>query len=191
MSVFRYWQPNDRRTYEGWFVAFVDEETGCLAVLSDYGDYSYRWPAAGMPEGLGLRRFLTECDPGYILRKLSPRQVYDGEATLNAIHEDVCQTRRRGVLERDEAREEWDEALEVAHHECCFGNWLNGTRLSDASELYRTQVDPQARAFMERVWPRLVAEIEAQAVTLSEGGRTQAREPGPPPADGSLSAPAK
>jgi len=31
-----------------------------------------------------------------------------------------------------------------------LGDWLNGTRLSDASELYRTQVEPQARAFMKK-----------------------------------------
>jgi len=45
VQVWRYHLPNDRETREGWAIAFLDS-IGCFTVLSDYGDYGYRWPEA-------------------------------------------------------------------------------------------------------------------------------------------------
>lgn len=42
VTTWRYHMPNDRATGEGWAVCFLDS-IGCFSVLSDYGDYGYRW----------------------------------------------------------------------------------------------------------------------------------------------------
>lgn len=59
---------------DGWFVAFVDTETGILAVQSDYGDWGYRWGATGTDD---LRAFLVGLGSDYLANKfLTARQLY-------------------------------------------------------------------------------------------------------------------
>ena len=67
---------------DGWFVAFVDSETGVFAVQSDYGDWGYRWGATGTDD---LRKFLLKVGPDYLANKfLSARQLYGHAKAVKA-----------------------------------------------------------------------------------------------------------
>jgi len=95
---------------DGWFVAFVDTETGILAVQSDYGDWGYRWGATGTDD---LRKFLVGLRSDYLSNKfLSARQLYGHAKAV-----------------KDEQR-----------------------RIS---------------AFLEKVWPRIVAQMKAELAEVS------------------------
>ena len=162
-NVYRYAERNRPGTYEGWFIAFMDE-AGCLAVLSDYGDYSYRW--GGIPEGTGIRRFLTQCEPEYVLRKLSRRDWFDVEKNVAAV--------RQALLERETGDpEEFYDELRSIGSEYELTRWLED--VDHGLELYDLlpghSHSPQALAFMERVWPRLMAlvrtDLDASPESLS------------------------
>lgn len=153
VQTWRYAEANRPGTYEGWFVAFVDE-AGCLAVLSDYGDYSYRWGA--VPEGVGIRRFLTQCERGYLLSKLSRRDYFDVEKNVAAVRE-ALDARPVGNPE-----EFYEELLGISS-EYELLRWLedkeHGLDLYDL--LPGHDHSPRALAFMDRVWPRLVALLKS------------------------------
>lgn len=157
-KVWRYAEPN-RDTFEGWFIAFLDS-AGCLAILSDYGDYSYRW--CWNREDKDIRAFLAGCNAGYVAEKLgyNVKSEFDGEATRRAIQEHILDARRWGDLDKEEARREWD-AIGSMEDELGFHSWYSETKISDAHEFYRT-CKPQLQAFMKEVWPRLQARIAAE-----------------------------
>ena len=69
VTTWRYHLPNIN--LEGWVIAFLDS-TGCLSVLSDFGDYGYRWHEGGWGPG-DFREFFVRCDSGYISRKIASR----------------------------------------------------------------------------------------------------------------------
>jgi len=103
MQMWRYAIPSLKG--EGWAILFLDNE-GCFAVLSDWGDWSYRWNTRGVAEK-DMRHFIVTCDNGYLRGKLNPVQEFDAEKTLVAVKEYICGTRREKRLTKEEAREEW------------------------------------------------------------------------------------
>lgn len=158
--MWRYHLPNVNS--EGWCVAFLDG-IGCFSVLSDYGNYGYRWPEAGWysrdSKEIDFREFFLNCGDHYILNKIAPREVYDGEETMRAIKERILDRRRHGNMSREEARREWDVLVEyhcgVEDNEVGFSDWLHDTRLEEAYECIRYSSHPQAVAFIKHVLPRL------------------------------------
>lgn len=83
----------------GWAICTVNDATGELQIMSDWGDWSYRWNVSALgPDsstGEPLTRFLA--DPGhkhdhYLADKLtssdrSKRESFDGEQTVEALRE--------------------------------------------------------------------------------------------------------
>ena len=160
MKTWRYSVPSEN--CEGWAILFLDD-AGCFAVLSDYGNYAYRWNARGFGSPGGIRPFLLGCDNGYLAGKLSPQKVYDGDATLRAVREYILERRRERDWTAERARDEWD-LLEWndLDSEFRFQTWLNDTKIEDPWEgLAQYALDIHAAAFLERAWPRLKSLIQA------------------------------
>lgn len=157
VQTWRYSIPSERGN--GWAIAFVDS-IGCFSVLSDYGDYGYRWPQAGWGPG-DFRRFLLQCNDDYILRKLARRDHYDGEATLRNVKDVILQNRRSLEWSADRAREEWSllRTYDDLERREDFARWYDSTRIDCAYEHARVTFDPSALAFMTKVWPRITAAI--------------------------------
>ncbi len=158
MNVYRYSEPNTDR-HEGWYIAFIDE-AGALAVLSDYGDFCYRWNIRGTDRP--IRQFLLECHREYILSKIARKDKYDGDRTLTNVRSEILRMRMVGGFSEGEARDEWDglkyESIELS--EANFNSWYSGTRLGDVSELVVYDYPPMALAFIEYIWPRLLQQIQ-------------------------------
>lgn len=154
----RYDIPSERG--EGWAVVFLDAR-GIISTVSDYGDYGYWFGQIG---GDGdIRRFLCQCDNGYLLRKIAPREVYDGEATKKGILKHILEHRREKNYTKDFARQEWDLATGPWTDLLSdFRTWYEETEIGDAAEFHREKSDPRAVAFCERVMPRLRAMLKAE-----------------------------
>jgi hypothetical protein len=156
-------------TGDGWCIAFIDE-IGCLSVLSDYGNYGHRWPDECSPKnhtkpmyGGDFRRFLVQCEAEYVLRKIAPRDEYDGHETYKAVKEAILRGRREGCWSRKRARVEWDMLEDYERLDCRenFARWYDHTAIDDAYEFAVYAAPLQAKAFMQRVWPRLVSAMRA------------------------------
>lgn len=169
VKIWRYCEPNKDENRGGWFIAFVDQ-AGCLAVLSDYGDFSHRW---SHPNGTGvtdMRRFLLRCGNEYVQDKLgyNVKAEFDGEATRKLIKEHIIQYRRCGSLDKEEATKEWELLKEQSFDDQIdFHAWLSETRMSDAYEFCCTH-RPGLEAFMRQVWLRLRAAINADVAAETE-----------------------
>ncbi len=94
VKVWRYEEANSAEYYGGWFITFIDTK-GCLAVLSDYGDYSYRWSGSG-----DIRKSLLNFNDDYVFEKLgyNVKSEIDGESVRKRIREYILQQRREGGL---------------------------------------------------------------------------------------------
>lgn len=86
-----FFRRNDAEVYScrfektmGWAIMLLHEETGTVAIHSDYGDWVFSWPAYGRGQ-CTLKEFL--CDPGdsydYLANKFEQgrKEKYDHEAT--------------------------------------------------------------------------------------------------------------
>ena len=169
VTTWRYSLPNENG--EGWAIAFLDS-IGCFSVLSDYGDYGYRWPQNGWsnPNERDFRQFFLGTDDHYVLRKIARSDHYDGRATCEGIKRHIIELRRDRHYEKDFARDEWDRLRRYDDVDCreMFAMWYENTKIGDAAEFSVYSFSPQALAFQKLVLPRLRAAIRAQ---LEEEGR--------------------
>lgn len=172
----------DKKTYRyvfkgergfGWFIALLDE-TGFFAVISDYGNYVYKWSAFSGD----FREFMLQCDDGYLISKLNPRRVADWDETYKAIKGHIVSERKGGFYHKETARgllqladkfhkEQSDFAfkdfLDAAGNEDCHTDWY---------EFYCQRPDPQVVGFTKRVFPKLKLMIKRDL----EGAREPRRE---------------
>lgn len=151
VKTWRFSEPN--RNGEGWWIAFIDE-AGCFSVLSDFGDYAYRWPSS--PESLGapnLVRAAVRFDGGYVLQKLADNDWFDAEATEKAVKQALVSRDDREVAEVVRIGNEFD--LHTAVHDYdLHQEAMDG-------ELARYDYPPQAREFIKQIWPRIVEQLKA------------------------------
>jgi len=182
VSVHRYEVPTTRAG-EGWAIAFVDS-VGCLAVLSDYGDYTYRWPSKGWGS-IDFRRFLLGIGTDYLLRKLcGSEREYRGAETLEAIRGEILDRRRearrnpssRIALTWDEACHEWDLLSEFdLRDRGGFERWCERSGLGEPETREAVGFPRQAVAFAERAWPRIRRAIELDLAFEQQHEATRAR----------------
>lgn len=98
-----------------WASFVIDEYDGSLQIMSDFGDWSYLWgPNHGRKS---FKHFLVEIekDPSYLTMKLGQGQdtVLDIDRTISAVKDIIIFRRRNLDFSREEAREAWDEILEI------------------------------------------------------------------------------
>jgi hypothetical protein len=158
VRVWRYYLPSENG--EGWGVAFVDS-TGCLAIISDWGNYAYKWSSFGEC----FRSFLIRVNTGYLLSKVARSPcppAIDVAKTAVAAKRAISELRRHQEISAEEAREEWDLVEAELESDGVYEYWLRTTCLCDAHELLVEAVDHQAVAMADKLWPRLVAAMRAE-----------------------------
>ena len=106
-----------------WASIVIDEQ-GSFNVLSDNGNFGYSWPKHGRES---FKHFLIEIsrDPHYLLKKISDETYFDVEATEILWKKRVLQYRENGDLTKKEAREMWDELMEILNS----GNGIEYTQV--------------------------------------------------------------
>ena len=156
----RYDVRSERGTFSGWAIIHIDS-AGFLGVVSDYGNYAYHWSSFGDD----FKRFLSGLDWEYLYRKLTHEQnVYDGEATLRSIENELGERLRSNDMsdEQHHAERELLDRLkdEINHSPCGFAEWMRDTEMSDVHELAEYTTETQCRTFCEKVWPRFIAALK-------------------------------
>lgn len=167
-QAIRYAVPNSPDG-DGWALLFIDEE-GAFAAITDYGDFTYRWPSRGW-SAVDFRHFLLTIDADYLARKLaSGEREYRGDLTAVAVRDQILQQRREWrrqpsspiALGKVAARAEWNlvASCRALADEQAFEEWCARTKLA-APELLAVEGLPRrVRAFIEKSWPRLRRALE-------------------------------
>ncbi|MCM3294238.1 hypothetical protein M3661_29565 [Paenibacillus sp. MER 180] len=153
---------------EGWGV-FVLDSTGVFAAVTDYGNVAYKWTHHAEED---FRHFFAKgVSGGYLLQKLFyEHKRYDGDATLRDVKEYIIDCRRDGSYSREKAREEWDllSYYDDLDNDASFVRWYDHTSLSDAGEFYNTSYPASAKAFVNKLIPRLSEAIREELAMESE-----------------------
>jgi hypothetical protein len=154
MKIWRYSVPNVN--HSGWAICFIDQ-AGCLAILSDYGNYAYRWPAGGIREFPDLRHFLLKCSgDDYLISKLASRSQYSPEKTCVAIKEAIAGITNDVERAKEQRHLEDNDDVE---DESDFVDWCEETSFDCPWEFRCDDYCSDARAFMKQSWPRLLEQI--------------------------------
>lgn len=94
----------------GWAYLIIDESSGIVSIVSDYGSWSNIWT----PKAHGrksLKHFMVEGDFDYMARKFIPGEKmreFDGQKTIDYMKVAVIENRRARDFDKDKARELWD-----------------------------------------------------------------------------------
>lgn len=106
-------------SWKTWAIFYVDEDAAALAIVSDFGNWSHVWggPRAHR-SGKTMLEFLRSASPHYIADKLlyggRTREVANEKKTLSRMRSRVLEWRRAREIERDDAREMWDDIAAFA-----------------------------------------------------------------------------
>jgi hypothetical protein len=163
VKLYYYYLPNQK--HEGW-AEIVVGSNGFFAAVSDYGNYAFAWRHHGCDD---FRKFLLRAPSewSYFASKLGDYELthqYDGEATRASIKTEILTLRRGRDMTRDEARIEWDHAVESSlHSRDDFRSWYEQQKLGPESyELARSRCDPGLEAFCKVTMGRLAELIRLE-----------------------------
>lgn len=172
VKMYRYVVPSDAHR-EGWGI-FIIDSTGYFSAVSDYGDYAYLWNAHGMAD---FRQFVVRLarDWDYAATKLGgydKNHRFDTERTGKDLKRELLNMRRERALEKEDAREEWDNIHDFQHGNLSVEQWYErSTVFSNPSEHMRYRRDSDLEAFCKKLLPRLAAvvraELEAEGLSAS------------------------
>lgn len=97
-------------TYGGWAIITIDENGGLFNAHTDYGNYNYSWPNHGRKS---FKHFILELvkDKSYFLGKVADDKYYYEDETEKAWKEEVIRARKEEELNKEEARELWNEIV--------------------------------------------------------------------------------
>jgi hypothetical protein len=157
------------RSGPGWARIFITDK-GQFIAASDYGGFEHWWGAVGgdknQPYLLRTLAFIAgvEKDPGYFIRKLcyGKKDVYDGVSTLKSIKQYIIESRQDESLDRETARELWDEFeyYDIEGNEYDFNRWMDAVQHLDEPWEFRCTVpDRDTVAFVERVMVNWLAPL--------------------------------
>jgi hypothetical protein len=143
---------------------------GEIMIHSDYGDYAYSWGSMGSP----LKEFLVKINRGYVLNKLSGGETerFDFDKTIEGIKKEVIAERKSGCLDKDEAREIWDEVptedrgkdLFVDEMMGCSSEFLN----QEPWHHIATSEIPQLAGLWDHLWVPFVAHLRGELETADD-----------------------
>jgi len=169
--TWRYVLPSLPEGRDSWSIVFVDS-TGCVAVLSDYGDWCYRWVTkhCGFDD---FRKFLAQAETDYVARKLGggrrgDLEVYDGHATAKNIRERICSYRRDGTFSREKARHEWNlVGSDVEDNTIGFHDWYMHTSFDCSYEFAIYRMSESLKHWATVSFPRLQELLRAELASES------------------------
>lgn len=154
ISAYRFWFKDSA----GWAFFYIDSATNVLSIISDWGDYSYRWHNIGEQT---LEEFIASSDCDYLTRKLlhgkENRKEFKLLRSLANVKEHICKARRRNYLSAARARELWI--------------WADGTLVccENDQDLYREIMDNEEFADVSTEMPELfIYEPKDSTIFLKE-----------------------
>jgi hypothetical protein len=172
-----------------WVHVVIDEQTGLFMATGSYGTYAHQWPPQHLAADT-LKEFLLGVDRDYFLSKTVPigqREVFDPEATLWALKDQILEARKLGDLSltREQARAAWT-VVESLRDEIDPQEIVNALQTrepvcrlfrDDTWEFLRDRISPQCELFWDKIWPQIAAEL-ARRLDVEEAKAQAPGEPG-------------
>lgn len=158
---------------KGWAYLVLHEQTGLVAIISDYGSWSNVWhPKAHQRSS--LKAFICEGDFDYLTRKLLPSdrwEKFDLELTLKQLKKTLLENRRSGNSKapKEDFRDVWD-FLEAAEFEELTSEGLYNELPKEhvevisewVPELFVSVPTPEFMWLKHGILPALVTELTAR-----------------------------
>lgn len=152
-----------------------DHFCGEILIHSSFGNWAYQWGACANP----FKRFLLGADFDYVFTKFmgTELRVFDGDASFRAIKRRVLAWRHRGDLDKEVAREAWNELADQREdaERSIYGfvdamndivERVNRKRvqemLHEPWDLAETRYDSGAVGFWREIWPHFVAQLRVE-----------------------------
>jgi hypothetical protein len=153
----------------GWALCSVNDQTGELSVVSDWGNWAHRWNVRhlGAPSLTHLIGSLSPRSVDYLADKLTSyeeRHRFCPEKTVAAWRGDVLTRRRGEEIDRETARQLWDDLGEMASVDH-FDDFLRRFwDIDNHEEIFsdhpcnhiRTEPTGAYQVLLERILPALV-----------------------------------
>lgn len=159
VRTFRYELPALSDHTDSWSIVFVDE-TGCVAVLSDYGNWAHRWwtPHTGKDD---IRDFIASMGTDYAANKLGTvgdNDQYDGRATQEKIRAHIEKFETGDVLRHEMCL--WEDT--DFDEERGFTRWWESTKLDEPWTFQVRRRSPRLEHWVKVSLPRLQQAIRAE-----------------------------
>lgn len=155
-----------------WANFYIDEigEGGTLSIVSDYGNWSYTWPATGGT----LKQFLPSLDIYYTAKKFGADKYFDIDRTLENAREFILISRRDNSLDKESARELYDEVSALARTHPNSSNEFFYLTREDCPNLFKLfyenslnlyfKIDPAFEEFWRLFWIPLMEYLKENYV---------------------------
>lgn len=139
----------------GWARLLIDEETGRVVIVSDYGEWSYCWRHIG---DRTLPQFLAGLNWDYMGEKMlnGNIRVPSDERTVNHIKSEIISLRKTGTLDKEEAALEWEFIDEFQRGWTDFRGWCDQTHLMEPWEYRCDEPNGQWMSFWDHIWTPLI-----------------------------------
>lgn len=155
-------------TRGGWIHAYLDDETGTLAIVSDYGDWSHRWGISGLPDGETFSQFiLGKAVPRrewhYVASKIVPPERSrepDMRATRSIILRRLAFAARRRIAKREGlSAHDYRCAVEAALEAETFDDIYNSGAIGEFVSFDPDDMHEKASHEFETVYRRILPAI--------------------------------
>ena len=159
----RYYLPALPKNKDGWSVVFIDQTTCVLSIVSECGNFAYRWNSLGLADD-DFRNELLGFDIGYLKEKLKDNSlIFDRSETAKSVRQKVLKLRRDGGLSKKEARKDWIDASFI-NDVIDFSQFLDSnTKRYDyywEHAVYQPSNINGLTRWLKQSWPRLYELIE-------------------------------
>ena len=153
------------RANGSWVDLLWSEPSLRAIILSDYGDWSYRWQSIGSSS---LSGFLASLDCDYMGNKMLGDQMLqvDTPATCLAVKEIIDEMEAYGDLSGDRLDNERDLLAELETGDMPLDAWGVQTSLPEIFSLVRHKMTPVWMGFWERLW---VPYVQPALLRVDEG----------------------
>ncbi len=160
--------PNDMQWRCQWAKIIIDSDLWLFSCLSDAGNFSYRWP---VEDNRTFKKFLTEIDMGYLMRKIEPRATeFDFESTIKNIKEHLFESRMSDDIPKVEAREvyellkhlDYDNSEDLVIYQLIEGHKYFSDDPCWTVDLTVKKHSPEAITFTEVVFPLFQDSLKAE-----------------------------
>lgn len=151
---------------------------GEITIQSSFGTWGYVWTACGVP----FKQFLMRAEFDYVFTKFMGTKLerHDGNGTMLQLKRDIIEQRRKGSLDRVEAREAWAavdwerDRIESDETSCGYALMEVARQIGDRHPMRDHFADPcawprvtkhdcQAVGFWRELWPTFLDALKAEA----------------------------
>lgn len=150
-----------------WAKFTVDDmgTKGRISIASDHGDWQNGWNACGQ----GFKQFLCDINFEYAADKFGADRWFDADKTVRGFEEQILLYRRERSIEKENARQLWNELEFVRdlsrESEVCLAlerDCQNLMKFLDWMPSLSHMINPHFRRMWEEAWPLLLTELRKE-----------------------------